>query len=124
MSYEVLDVRPMTKRIGAEIFGIDLAKPLGNREVSELHDALMEHQVIFFRDQHLDHDSHKRLGRCFGDLAYHSGVAGLPRKGQERTGNRGLAGRGVQVPSRVAEDRVEVCAGREPPRWGHLHRRR
>ncbi|PZU57630.1 MAG: taurine dioxygenase [Sphingobium sp.] len=78
MSYEVLDVRPMTKRIGAEIFGIDLAKPLGNREVSELHDALMEHQVIFFRDQHLDHDSHKRLGRCFGDLAYHSGVAGLP----------------------------------------------
>lgn len=56
MSYQVLDVRPMTKRIGAEIFGIDLNQPLGNQEVSELHDALMEHQVIFFRDQPLDQD--------------------------------------------------------------------
>ena len=77
MSYEVLDVRPMTKRIGAEIFGVDLNQPLGNQTVSELHDALMQHQVIFFRDQPLTHESHKRLGRYFGDLAYHSGVAGL-----------------------------------------------
>lgn len=78
MSYQVLDVRPMTKRIGAEIFGVDLNQPLGNQEVSELHDALMQHQVIFFRDQPLTHESHKRLGRYFGDLAGHSGVSGLP----------------------------------------------
>jgi len=79
MGYEVLDVRPMTKRIGAEIFGVDLAAPaLGNQVLSELHDALMEHQVIFFRDQELDHESHKRLGRAFGPLAIHSGVAGIP----------------------------------------------
>ncbi|PTQ11841.1 taurine dioxygenase [Sphingomonas oleivorans] len=78
MPYELLDVRPMTKRIGAEIFGIDLNRPLGNHEVSELHDALMQHQVIFFRDQPLTHESHKCLGRAFGELAIHSGVAGLP----------------------------------------------
>ncbi len=28
MTYEVLDVKPMTRRIGAEIFGVDLGKPL------------------------------------------------------------------------------------------------
>ena len=77
MSYEVLDVRPMTKRIGAEIFGVDLTDQLGNQAVSEIHDALMQHQVIFFRDQPLDHESHKRLGRAFGPLAIHSGVAGI-----------------------------------------------
>lgn len=78
MSYDVLDVRPVTKRIGAEIFNIDLTKPLKNKELEELNEALLEHQVLFFRDQKLDHESHKRLGRAFGELVQHSGVAGLP----------------------------------------------
>jgi len=78
MAYETIDVQPMTVRIGAEIFGIDLGHPLSNRQVQEVHDALLEHQVIFFRDQRLEHESHKRLGRYFGDLMLHSGVAGLP----------------------------------------------
>ncbi len=78
MNYETIEVKPVTVRIGAEIFGIDLSQPLSNRQVEEVHASLMEHQVIFFRDQHLDHDSHKRLGRYFGELAIHSGVAGLP----------------------------------------------
>jgi taurine dioxygenase len=78
MSYELLDVRPMTKRIGAEIFGVDLTQPLGNQAFGEIHHALMQHQVVFFRDQKMDHDGHKTLGRAFGQLAIHSGVAGLP----------------------------------------------
>jgi len=78
MAYELIDVRPMTKRIGAEIFGVDLTKPLGNQAFAEIHDALMQHQVVFFRDQPMDHDAHKALGRAFGRLAIHSGVAGLP----------------------------------------------
>uniref|UniRef100_UPI0026044341 histidine triad nucleotide-binding protein n=1 Tax=uncultured Caulobacter sp. TaxID=158749 RepID=UPI0026044341 len=31
MAYDVLDVKPMTRRIGAEIFGVDLGKPLSNQ---------------------------------------------------------------------------------------------
>ncbi|MCE7798010.1 TauD/TfdA family dioxygenase [Sphingobium sufflavum] len=77
MTYELLDVRPMTKRIGAEIFGVDLSQPLGNQAYSEIHTALMQHQVIFFRDQALTHDAHKAFARSFGDLAIHSGVKGL-----------------------------------------------
>ena len=30
--------------------------------------ALAEHQVLFFRDQPLDVESHKALGRYFGEL--------------------------------------------------------
>ncbi|HAC59298.1 MAG TPA: taurine dioxygenase, partial [Rhodobiaceae bacterium] len=77
MDYEVLTVRPMTARIGAEIDGVDLSEPLTNKVIDELHTALMQHQVIFFRDQDLDHVRHKELGRAFGELAIHSGVAGL-----------------------------------------------
>ncbi|AHE53407.1 TauD/TfdA dioxygenase family protein [Sphingomonas sanxanigenens] len=77
MAYDLIDVRPMTKRIGAEIFGVDLSEPLGNQAFSEIHDALMKHQVVFFRDQTLTHDAHKTFGRAFGDLHIHSGVAGL-----------------------------------------------
>lgn len=77
MPYDVLDVRPVTRRIGAEVFGVDLNAPLSNKVVDELHDALMEHQVLFFRDQPLTHEGHLRLGRAFGTLAGHSGVSGL-----------------------------------------------
>ena len=73
-----LDVRPLTRRIGAEVLGVDLSKPLSNAESGAIHDALIAHQVIFFRDQDLTHDQHKAFGRLFGDLAIHSGVAGLP----------------------------------------------
>ncbi len=78
MSYEVLEVKPLTLRIGAEIGGVDLTKPLSNRQTEELKDAIADYQVIFFRDQKLDHESHTRFGRVFGDLVIHSGVAGLP----------------------------------------------
>lgn len=71
-------VRPMTARIGAEIEGVDLTHPLGTRTLKGLRDALLRHQVIFFRDQPISHEDHLRLGRAFGELAIHSGVAGLP----------------------------------------------
>ena len=77
MSYEAIEVRPLTRVIGAEIGGVDLTRPLSNRQIDELHTAIAEHQVIFFRDQEIDHDAHKAFGRLFGDLAIHSGVPGI-----------------------------------------------
>ena len=78
MAYEVLNVKPLTNVIGAEIGGVDLTKPLSNRQTVELREAIAEYQVIFFRDQKLDHESHIRFGRLFGPLVIHSGVSGLP----------------------------------------------
>ena len=47
MGYETIEITPMTPRIGAEVSGIDLTKSLGNQQFQELHDALMEHSVLF-----------------------------------------------------------------------------
>ena len=66
MGYQTIEVRKLTPAIGAEIFGVDLSRPLGNQQFQEVHDALMENLVIFFRDQELSHDQHKDFGRRFG----------------------------------------------------------
>ena len=71
MSYQTIEVRKLTPTIGAEIHGIDLAQPLGNQQFQEVHDALMDNLVIFFRDQNLTIDQHKDFGRRFGKLHFH-----------------------------------------------------
>ena len=71
MAYQTIEVRKLTPTIGAEIHGIDLAKPLGNQQFQEVHDALMENLVIFFRDQEMTVDQHKDFGKLFGKLHFH-----------------------------------------------------
>ena len=70
-NYQTIDVRKLTPTIGAEIHGIDLSRPLGNQQFQEVHDALMDNLVIFFRDQTLTVDQHKDFGRRFGKLHIH-----------------------------------------------------
>ena len=64
-------VSPLTGVLGAEIEGIDLAKPLDPPAQKALEDAWMEHQVLFFRDQALSVDQHKAFARGFGELHVH-----------------------------------------------------
>jgi taurine dioxygenase len=71
MPYQTIQVDPITPVIGAEISGVDICKPLGNQTYQEIHDALMAHQVIFFRDQVMTLDQHKAFGRHFGELHIH-----------------------------------------------------
>ena len=50
MSYQTIEVRPLTPTLGAEVSGVDLSAPLSDQQFQEIHDGLMAHQVIFFRD--------------------------------------------------------------------------
>jgi taurine dioxygenase len=76
-AYKTIQAEPLTPRIGAIITGVDLASPLSNTQVDDLHQALADHQVIFFRDQRLDPASLKRVGQHFGNLQAHA-LKGLP----------------------------------------------
>jgi len=53
MTDSPLRVDPISPVIGAEISGIDLSAPLTPEVVETLHQALMTHLVLFFRDQAL-----------------------------------------------------------------------
>jgi len=73
MSYgSIGGVTPATPRIGAFVEGVTLANPLSNRQVEELHQAAGgSTRFLFFRDQPMDVDAHKRFGRYFGELHIH-----------------------------------------------------
>lgn len=71
MDYETITVAPLSPVIGAQIDGVDISKPLGNQTFAEIHGALMQYQVIFFRDQHMTLEEHKRFGEHFGKLHVH-----------------------------------------------------
>src|SRR5437867_1331945 len=71
MGYQTIEVHNSTPHIGAEIRGVDLSNPLGNQQFQEVHDALMDRLVIFFRDQKLGIEQHKDFARRFGKLHMH-----------------------------------------------------
>jgi taurine dioxygenase len=71
MPYDTVTLDKLTPVIGAEINGVDLSEPLSNRQLDELHRALAENLVIFFRDQTLTPQQHLAFGRLFGDLHVH-----------------------------------------------------
>ena len=74
--YQTITVEPVTPRIGAMISGVNLSGDLGNQQFQEIHDALMSHEVIFFRDQHMTLEQHKAFGALFGQLDVHPGSPG------------------------------------------------
>lgn len=82
MRYQTIAVKKLTPVIGAEIDGVDLAQPLGNQQFQEIHDALMDNLVVFFRDQRITVEQHIAFGRRFGQPIVHpaasSSIAGHP----------------------------------------------
>lgn len=63
-----MKIRRLAGHIGAEIDGVDLAEPLGAETVRTIRRALLDHKVIFFRDQCLGHAEHVSFARQFGPL--------------------------------------------------------
>jgi taurine dioxygenase len=71
-----LDVQPIAGALGAEISGVDLGAELDDATIADIRHALLEHCVIFFRDQVFDAEQHKRLARRFGEIFVHPNYAG------------------------------------------------
>ena len=62
-------VTPLTGKIGADVHGLDLSQPLDAKVHASVHAALLEHQVLFFREQKLlSVERHKALAGSFGEL--------------------------------------------------------
>ena len=57
----MLDLKPYSGSIGAEVRGIDLCQSLNESQFDELNKALLEHEVLFFRDQALKPECHRSI---------------------------------------------------------------
>lgn len=66
------ELEPLTSSLGAEIRGLDLREPLDEETFSELHAAMLEHLVLFFRDQPITPDQQLALARRFGSIDVHA----------------------------------------------------
>jgi taurine dioxygenase len=72
-----IEVHPITGALGAELSGVDLAQDLDDAAIAAIRTALLEHCVIFFRDQSLDAGRQKALARRFGPIFVHPNYYGL-----------------------------------------------
>lgn len=71
-----LEVQPTSGTIGAEIGGVDLGADLDEATIAEIRQALLDHGVIFFRNQNFDAERHKALARRFGEIFVHPNFKG------------------------------------------------
>lgn len=76
MTHTKTKVRRVTPVLGAEIEGMDLGA-VDDGDLRLVHDALIEHGVIFFRDQDISVESQMALGAWFGELVAHPNDPGL-----------------------------------------------
>lgn len=60
-------IRKMTGGCGAEVLGVDLARP-SNSDMDLVRQAFVEHGVIFFRDQKLTPEEHIAFARRWGEI--------------------------------------------------------
>jgi taurine dioxygenase len=72
-----LDIRPISGALGAEIHGVDLAGALDASAVAAIRQALLDHLVIFFRDQNLPPERFLAFARCFGEPMEYPLVKGI-----------------------------------------------
>ena len=91
-STSAVDMRPplfalsrLTGVIGAEISGVDLGATLDDATITALSEALVEHKVLFFRDQSMTMEQHVAFARRFGPLEVHPFTEGS-RSGTKNEG--------------------------------------
>lgn len=81
MSERRLEIRRIAGALGAEIHGVDLASALDVSTIAEIRRTLLDHGVIFFRDQNLTPAQYLAFARHFGtpvEYPFVRGIEGFP----------------------------------------------
>src|SRR6516164_6585156 len=63
-----LQIDPITPHVGAVAEGVDLATPLAPEIVRDIRTAVLEHGVVFFRDQEMTREQLGEFMKNFGPL--------------------------------------------------------
>ena len=63
-----LEVKPLSKHVGAEVTGLDLHAPISEPTAQELRDAFAKYHLLLVRDPDVDEDEQSRFGEIFGEI--------------------------------------------------------
>lgn len=64
----MLEITKVTPALGAEISGVDFGDTLSTPLQDAVYQALLDHQVIFFRDTTISPAAHQAFAQTFGEL--------------------------------------------------------
>jgi taurine dioxygenase len=67
----LLDIRPLTARLGARVTGVRLADGVDDGVFAAIYDAFLRHQVLLFEPQQLPPAAQVAFGRRFGEVQVH-----------------------------------------------------
>jgi len=73
----MIKVRKLAGALGAEVSGVDLARPLSAHDAAAIRKAWLEHLVLFFRDQPLTPAQYMAFASTIGTPAEYPFVKGL-----------------------------------------------
>jgi taurine dioxygenase len=73
-----LEILPRNPTIGAEVRGVDWSRPVDPATAAAIHDALMAHKVVYFRNVDITPQAQLEFGRLFGECTVHPFVPHLP----------------------------------------------
>jgi len=73
-----ITITPKSPTIGAEIGGIDIGGELSDATIDTIRRALLDHKVVFFRNQDITTEQHLAFGRRFGELEVHPFAVNKP----------------------------------------------
>jgi taurine dioxygenase len=73
-----MKIKRLAGALGAEISGIDLTSDVATRDYKAIRSLLVEHEVIFFRDQNVTPAQQYALASSFGPLQSHPAYDTLP----------------------------------------------
>ena len=118
------DVRRVAGAIGAEVHGIDLAASHSDAAVAAVRTLLLEHGVIFFRDQTLDDAGLKAFAGRFGSFFRHPYF--LPEGDPDvivirrAPGDKNIVGEGwhSDTPAIAAPPMASILYGEDVPPYG------
>ncbi|PSS50205.1 taurine dioxygenase [Pseudomonas sp. BBP2017] len=77
-----LTITPLSTALGAQISGIDLSRAINDEQRDTLEQALLKHQVLFFRDQPINPQQQAAFAARFGDLHIHPIYPNVPETPQ------------------------------------------
>jgi taurine dioxygenase len=75
-----LNITPLSPALGAIVGGVDLRQPLADADQRAIEQALLDHQVLFFRAQPIEPPQQAVFAARFGDLHIHPIYPNIPEQ--------------------------------------------
>jgi len=66
--YKPIKVTPLSRFVGAEVSGVEIARGLSDQQFLELRQAFVKHSVIFIRNQNITPDEHIEFAKRWGEI--------------------------------------------------------